>query len=55
MLVGYMALADTLREPPRFMGMESDASLRARLAKRRIITDDNMGLEWSRDVTVPWH
>jgi predicted membrane-bound spermidine synthase len=55
MLAGYMALADTLKEPPRFLGLESSDSLRMRTAKRLVITDDNMGLEWSSSFTVPWH
>ena len=50
-----MALADTLKETPRFLGLESSDSLRTRLGKRPIITDDNMGLEWSSKFTVPWH
>ena len=54
-LAGYMALADTLREPPRFLGLESSDSLRMRVGKRQIITDDNMGREWRSDFTVPWH
>ena len=55
MLTGYMALAETLNEPPRFLGLESSDSLRMRTANRLIITDDNMGLEWSSNFTVPWH
>jgi hypothetical protein len=55
MLAGYMALAETLKEPPRFLGLESSDSLRLRTAKRLVITDDNMGLEWSSSFTVPWH
>jgi len=55
MLAGYMALAETLKEPPRFLGLESSDSLRLRTAKRLVITDDNMGLEWSSNFTVPWH
>jgi spermidine synthase len=55
MLAGYMALAETLKEPPRFLGLEASDSLRMRTAKRLIITDDNMGLEWSSNFTVPWH
>jgi spermidine synthase len=54
-LTGYMALVETVKEPPRFMGMEFSDSLRARLGKSMIITDDNMGLEWSSNFTVPWH
>ena len=54
-LAAYIALADTLKEPPRFMGLESAESLRLRLGKLPIITDDNMGLEWSRNFIVPWH
>ncbi len=54
-LAGYMALADTLKEPPRFLGLESSDSLRTRVGKRQIITDDNMGREWRGDFTVPWH
>jgi predicted membrane-bound spermidine synthase len=55
MLAGYMALADTLKEPPRFLGLESSDSLRMRVGKRLIITDDNMGREWRSDFIVPWH
>jgi spermidine synthase len=54
-LTAYMALVDTVKEPPRFMGMEFSDSLRERLAKHGIITDDNMGMEWSSSFTVPWH
>jgi hypothetical protein len=54
-LTGYMALVETVKEPPRFMGMEFSDSLRARLGKSMIITDDNMGMEWSSNFTVPWH
>jgi spermidine synthase len=35
-----------LEEPPKYMGMESSASLNARLERRLFITDDNMGWEW---------
>jgi hypothetical protein len=55
MLAGYMALAETLKGPPRFLGLESSDSLRTRTAQRLVITDDNMGLEWSSSFTVPWH
>jgi predicted membrane-bound spermidine synthase len=54
-LAAYMALADTLKELPRFWGLESSDSFRRRTGKLLIITDDNMGLEWSGNFTVPWH
>jgi len=55
MLAGYMALADTSKAPPRFLGLESSDSRRLRTTRRLVITDDNMGLEWSNSFTVPWH
>jgi predicted membrane-bound spermidine synthase len=55
MLAGYMALVETLKGPPRFLGLESSDSLRTRTAQRLVITDDNMGLEWRSSFTVPWH
>ena len=54
-LASYMALAGTLNAPPTFFGIESSDSLRKRLGRLRIITDDNMGQEWSRNVQIPWH
>ena len=45
-LAKYRALAATANAPPDSQGMELSASLRARLAGRDIITDDNMGREW---------
>ena len=54
-LASYMALIDTINAPPRFLGMESSDSLRARLGRRFIITDDNMGLEWRSEPLIPWH
>jgi len=50
-----MALTETLKGPPRFLGLESSDSLRTRTAQRLVITDDNMGLEWRSSFTVPWH
>ncbi len=51
----YMALADSLAGPPRIQGLETGESLRQRLGRRRIITDDNMGAEWhSYEVEIPW-
>lgn len=54
-LAAYMALADTINGPPRFFGFESSDSLRKRLGRVRIITDDNMGLEWTNNILIPWH
>jgi spermidine synthase len=54
LLAAYAAFADTIHAPPRFLGLESDASLRARLGRQRIITDDNMGREWAPTVELPW-
>ncbi|HET7108167.1 MAG TPA: fused MFS/spermidine synthase [Candidatus Acidoferrum sp.] len=54
LLAAYGAFADTIHASPRFFGMESDASLRARLGRQRIITDDNMGREWAPAVDLPW-
>jgi len=51
----YLGLIDTLKAPPQFLGMESFESLRARLGRHLIITDDNMGLEWRSEPLIPWH
>ena len=48
----YSALASSVNEPPRFLGLESNDSLRGRLKNLRIITDDNMGLEWDSNVKL---
>jgi spermidine synthase len=45
-LASYMKIGDSVTQPPIERGMESSASLNARLGKRLIITDDNMGWEW---------
>lgn len=54
-LTAYVALADTINAPPRFFGFESSDSLRKRVRNLRIITDDNMGLEWTGNILIPWH
>jgi spermidine synthase len=51
----YLALIDTLKAPPQFVGMEFSDALRSRLGRRFIITDDNMGLEWRSEPLIPWH
>ena len=54
LLAAYGALADTIHAAPRFGGLEGEPSLRARLGKQRIITDENMGREWEPNVEIPW-
>jgi spermidine synthase len=56
MLNVYSVFADTVKAPPRFLGMEYSDSLNARLGHRMIFTEDNMGWEWrSGNVEIPWH
>ncbi len=50
----YGALPATLNAPPRFFGLEGDDSLRSRLGRQRLISDDNMGREWDLSVALPW-
>jgi len=54
-LNAYRALGTTLAQPPRFFGLESGDSLRSRFGKLRLITDDNMGLEWEQNVNLTAH
>jgi len=55
-LQAYMAFADSVNAPPRFLDMEYSSSLNARLGHRLIFTEDNMGWEWrSGDIQIPWH
>jgi len=53
-LAAYMALADTVSQPPRDMGLEAGDVMAARLGARHVITDDNMGAEWLADVHPTW-
>jgi spermidine synthase len=53
-LANYALLPKSLSEPPAFLGLESSDSLRRRIGKVRLITDDNMGLEWEPHVAFPW-
>jgi hypothetical protein len=46
-LAAYDAFADTFKQPPRMLGMESGDVLVKRLGPRHLITDDNMGAEWT--------
>jgi SAM-dependent methyltransferase len=54
-LSGYASLAESIRAAPVRIGLETSDSLRVRIGKQRIITDDNMGLEWEPEVDIPWH
>jgi predicted membrane-bound spermidine synthase len=54
-LANYAALAQSVYGPPLRMGLENSDSMRARLGSPRLITDDNMGLEWESNVEIPWH
>lgn len=51
----YSKFIDTLNSPPIYFGLESSESLRTHEKGALIITDDNMGLEWSPDAQIFWH
>lgn len=53
-LAAYNAFADSVKEPPRVLGMESGAVLARRLGARHLITDDNMGAEWTPAPKPAW-
>jgi spermidine synthase len=53
-LAAYAAFPDTINETPRFLGVESEESLKHRLGRQRLITDDDMGREWASGVALPW-
>jgi spermidine synthase len=53
-LIEYHEFAETLNQPPTFFGLENSDSIRNRLGKKRLITDDNMGGEWEPQVVIPW-
>lgn len=53
-LAAYNAFADSIKDPPRVLGLESGEVLAARLGARHIITDDNMGAEWNPAPTPNW-
>ena len=53
-LAAYDAFADSVKGPPRVLGMESGNSLAQRLGPRRLITDDNMGAEWTPAPKPGW-
>jgi spermidine synthase len=53
-LAAYNAFADSVNEPPRVLGLESGDMLARRLGARRLITDDDMGAEWTRAPKPAW-
>jgi hypothetical protein len=53
-LTAYAALADTLNGPPLDTGVEAGDAMMARIGRRHIITDDNMGAEWTNVNGADW-
>jgi len=53
-LAAYSEFADTVKLPPRLLGLEAGDALAQRLGPRRIITDDNMGAEWTEAPKPSW-
>ena len=53
-LAQYASFVQTINEPPIFKGLETGDALRRRIGRVKLITDDNMGLEWMPDVEMPW-
>lgn len=53
-LAAYNAFADSIKESPRTLGIESGDVLARRLGPRHIITDDNMGAEWTPAPQPNW-
>lgn len=53
-LAAYSAFADSIHEPPRTLGLEFGEELAQRLGARHIITDDNMGAEWTQAPKPNW-
>jgi len=53
-LAAYNAFADSVKEPPRTLGIESGDVLARRLGARHLITDDDMGAEWTPAPKPAW-
>jgi spermidine synthase len=53
-LAAYNAFADSVKEPPRVLGMELGNSFAKRLGPRHLITDDDMGAEWTPGPKPGW-
>jgi spermidine synthase len=53
-IAGYNAFADTPMHPAGLLSMEDGRILAERLGPRHVITDDNMGAEWTEVLLPPW-
>ena len=53
-LAAYNQFADSIKGTPRVLGIEGGDVLAARLGARHIITDDNMGAEWTEAPKPNW-
>jgi spermidine synthase len=53
-LAQYAAFANSVHEAPQPMGIEAGEVMAARIGRRHIITDDNMGAEWGTEFDAPW-
>jgi spermidine synthase len=53
-LAGYNEFADSIQRPPRMLGIEGGDVLAQRLGARHVITDDNMGAEWTPALKPGW-
>jgi hypothetical protein len=53
-IAGYNAFADTAMHPAGLLSMEDGRILAERLGPRHVITDDNMGAEWTEVLLPPW-
>jgi spermidine synthase len=53
-LAAYNAFADSIKDTPRVLGIESGEVLAERLGARHLITDDDMGAEWTAAPKPNW-
>jgi predicted membrane-bound spermidine synthase len=53
-LLAYSKIAAAVHEPSNYIGFETGDALLARIGKRSIITDDNMGSEWDLNIHPNW-
>jgi len=53
-LAAYSIFADSISQPQRMLGLEAGDALAQRLGPRHLITDDNMGAEWTEAPKPSW-